>query len=297
MERAIFCKSFRDDFSRLSLLIDSWISTNQHLPLLISVPDSDYVLLRETISVPANCTIITDESYVIEGEKFKYGWYQQQVCKLSIYRSGFADSYLMIDSDSYFVSPINDNLFYTDKKKNVIASSIYTKFSPINNSLIDLIKNGNDVPPLFEKEGSLANFDAMLKEVIFEHERLQAAGVQSKSDREFYIRKIFSVKKLSVQPAQIFHSSILTVFSEFLKRYNLNFYDAIRLSPWEYNWYAYFSLSEPNLDIVGIRSPVLHFARDSDIEYAKKIGITKKDIECYFHVVQMAARHIDTLSF
>lgn len=296
---AIYCKSFRDDFDRLRLLLTSWQENVPDMPFVLSVPELDMALLQESVPLPPGCVLVTDESYVIPGEPFRYGWFQQQVCKLSVHRLGLADAYLMLDSDSYIVRPFGEELFFTDQIPHVVGSPVTTKYYPSNAKLQALLLEGIDTEPSRGKAGDLSAFVGALPEVraaykAWEDEKARTGHA---ADREHFLRKLFAIPVLAVQPAQIFHTSILQAFEIFLKGFGMDFYDAIRLSPWEYNWYAYFALSNSGIDTLAIRSPVLHFARDTDIEHAKSIGINNSMIHKHFAAVQMAARHFDTVSF
>ncbi len=290
---AIYCKSFRDDFLRLERLLDSIKKTNgSNLPMLISIPEQDIGIFKSSISIPDFVTIIADEEYTIEGEKFSYGWLQQQVCKLSVHRTGFANSYLMIDSDSYVINRIEESIFYTNNIPNVVYSQIHTKYEPGNDALAgmilgEIIPNGSIV-----KSGTLSQFASELAAI-------KAEGVPNMhpDERGIYIPRLFQAQRISTQPGQIFHSQILHRLEEFLLMHNMSFYDAIELSPWEYNWYGYFAASDNDSEIVGVVSPIVHFASDEAISHAREKGITIKSLCQHFTAIQMAARHFDTLEF
>lgn len=294
MKKAIFCKTYTVDFPRVQQLLASWARLNDHIPFLLSVPEAEYDLLWQQVQIPRGVTVVTDESYLIPGAHSKIGWYQQQVCKLSVHRTGFADSYLMLDSDSYLIAPVPEALFGTPDRLPVVASPLYTKFWSGNAALTRLLLQGEDAPPLTERLGRTDDFATRLAAVRAAH---RADPTASGRAREIYIRQLFETRTVATQPTQIFHDVVLKGLSALLEAHGMNFYDAIRLAPWEYNWYSYYALSDPALPTVGIRSPVMHFADDAAVDHARDLGITEATIARHFCAIQMASRHFDALSF
>lgn len=289
---AIFCKSFRDDFARLARLLKSIEETNgSDIPMLISVPEHDIALLSEQINLPNFTKVIPDEQYTIEGEQFSYGWLQQQVCKLSVHRTGFAESYLMIDSDSYVINPVDRSIFYTETHPNVVYAPVSTKYEPWNDALADIILSRDSPCKLPARSGTLTGFASELAAI-----RAEETPDMHPDERGAFIPRLFRANNASTQPGQIFHSHILRQLEEFLADHNMSFYDAIRLSPWEYNWYGYFAACN-NEEVVGVFSPIVHFASDIAISDAREKGITLALLRRHFTAIQMAARHFDTLEF
>ena len=294
MKKAIFCKTYTVDFPRVQQLLASWARLNDHIPFLLSVPEAEYDLLWQQVQIPRGVTVVTDESYLIPGAPSKIGWYQQQVCKLCVHRTGFADSYLMLDSDSYLIAPVPEALFGTPDRLPVVASPLYTKFWSGNAALTRLLLQGEDAPPLTARLGRTDDFATRLAAVRAAHRADPAASGRA---REIYIRQLFETRTVATQPTQIFHDVVLKGLSALLETQGMNFYDAIRLAPWEYNWYSYYAMSDPALPTVGIRSPVMHFADDAAVDHARDLGLTEATIARHFCAIQMASRHFDALSF
>lgn len=145
---AIYCKSFRDDFSRLSNLIESRQKFAPEVPMFISVPKSDIGLLYETMEVPSGVWIAADETYVDENNYSQYGWIYQQICKLSLARTDFADSYLVMDSDTYFVAPVSESLFFKpDETLNIVAGMLNGRFTERNGALLAYLQQGAKPAP------------------------------------------------------------------------------------------------------------------------------------------------------
>jgi hypothetical protein len=291
-EIAIFCKSFRDDFDRLQLLIRSVEEQDIDTPLLISVPESDLSSLEAMTGKGRGIHLVADESYVIPGEPFEYGWLQQQICKLSVHLTGFAKSYVMIDSDTYFISGIERTIAQCQKEQ-IVASAIFTKFYAENETLIGYVK-GDEPAPLLRLTGDLDGFDRRLSALDAVMDELLT---RSPDQRGCLINELFGVPKAAFQPSQLFHARMLQGFSDFLAERGMDFYSCIKLSPWEYNWYACFAVAKWQTEIMGACSPVLHFASEADVLAAKDLGLTESDFKKHFVAIQMAARHFDGRRF
>lgn len=295
IRHAIFCKSFRDDFHILGRLISTWSELAHRYPLLISVPLGDRDLLLSQMPTDSGIEVICDEDYVTAGHVHSYGWLQQQVCKLSVFRTGFAESYLVVDSDAYFVAPISDTLFEENGKNKIIYSDLFTGFTESNTKLLRFLQTDNvDAIAKFTNEqnlpfGSMEDFDRKLRDVVSLSALMPRAAP---NDRGAWINSLFDVPQgIALQPGQIFHSEYLKEFHDFLVARGFTFSDIIGLAPWEYNWYACWVSATKKASVLRSISPLLHFASDVAIDYAKSVGVTNEQIASRFAIVQMAARH------
>lgn len=278
---------------RLSLLLRSIEQTNgSEVPMIISVPDHDTMLLKETVNLPSFVTLIADEQYTITEQKFAYGWLQQQVCKLCVHKTGFASSYLMIDSDSYIINRICPSIFHTDGRPNVVHAPVSTKYEPGNDDLLRMILGDHVQPRSSIKNGTLHYFASELIRI-----RGEEASNMHPDERGAFIPRLFRSSNVATQPGQIFHREILIRLENFLSSHGMNFYDAINLAPWEYNWYGYFAGCIDEAEVIGVSSPIVHFASDEAISDARKKGVTFEALRQRFVAIQMAARHFDTLEF
>lgn len=293
-QSAVYCKSFSDDFDRLKNLIDSFsINNPEEIPMLLSVPEKDLSLLAEKIALPAFITLIADEQYTDTERTFQYGWMQQQVCKLSVHKTGFAKSYLMLDSDTYVIAPVTHSLFYTDGTPNIVYSEVFTKYTPCNERLRTYIMSDEAMGGMPLGAGTRDGFSQRLLEI---RQHLAQEPSMPPDRRGQFINKLFNCKNSATQPGQIFHADILIQLDTFLEQNSMNFYDAIDISPWEYNWYGHFCTTL-NEKVYGITSPIVHFASDAAIDDAKHHGITFEMLKKKFVSVQMAARHFETTAF
>jgi hypothetical protein len=115
---ALFCKSYREDVLRARRLVESVARFNQaDLRLFLSVPQSDLELFRETCAgLPVE--VLSDETIVARNPRLDPSVYakmpgriSQQIVKAEFWRMGFADTYLCLDSDCYFLKPFLEEDF------------------------------------------------------------------------------------------------------------------------------------------------------------------------------------------
>ncbi|WP_288872468.1 DUF6492 family protein [uncultured Corynebacterium sp.] len=300
---AIYCKSFRDDFNRLKNLIDSHQRHCADIPMIVSVPVADIALLYDAFDVPAGVWIVADESYAGDENFSKYGWMYQQICKMSLSRLDFADSYFVIDSDSYFLKPLNEDVF-VDRfgHLKIVASPISTRYWG-ENPLLDRYINGELV-----KTAPVPQISPLSKTSVVENleiARLAHKGNSSlvAGERRRYISEIFnpetdrSLASLNWGPSPIFHTEILDELEELIAPLGMNWRDLIYLSPWEYEWYGYFAVRTSQHPIVPVPSECIHFASESDVSLAKEKGLSADGISKRFTAIAMASRHFDLTEF
>jgi Family of unknown function (DUF6492) len=163
----LFCKSFRDDVLRVKRLLDSVIEFNEdQIPFYLCVPERDLNLFHELIdfdklksTYQGIIDIITDESVVramgpdqIDIYHQTKGYISQQVIKAQVWKKIPCDSYLSLDSDSFFTKnfklrnflntdgtpftlmhdcrellDLSEQLGYTEVKKNFLTDSFLVK--------------------------------------------------------------------------------------------------------------------------------------------------------------------------
>lgn len=294
-EVAIFCKSFEDDFYRLRALLNSYEQHCSGIPFILSIPKSQAARLKVDVGLTSSIEVIYDEDYAKPSEVGNYGWFQQQVCKLSIHHTGLAEAYICVDSDAYFVNGLNKDDFFDGSKKRVIYSNLFTKFTPDNALLLSyLLDESFDVPPP-PKQGKLDGFTERLA-VFFEW--LSASGDTNPIGRSAWINNLFEVPaNTCLQPGQFFHAALLDEFERFFLKHGITLSDLIRLIPWEFNWYGCWATAAAEGVVSRSISPIVHFASDADVAAAKSAGITEEHLRKRFKVVQMAARHFDALTF
>jgi len=123
----LYCKSYRRDFLRLKRLLKSIQRYNvEKIPFYISTPAADKILLTETVGTEGYLWV-ADEDIVKSNPRVDFAKYQampgglsQQIIKSEFWRLGFAQNYLCLDSDSFFIHQFcradflaNDGVPYT----------------------------------------------------------------------------------------------------------------------------------------------------------------------------------------
>jgi hypothetical protein len=243
------------------------------------------------VRIPEGVKVVCDEDYVPTDRSFVHGWMQQQVCKLMIHRLGFADSFLVVDSDAYFVAPVTEGHFSRDGKPAIVYSDIFTKVENWNGKLVGYL-NGEVAQDLGLTQGSLRLFDRQ-----FDHlkEWFALDRARPPMDSLPRINDVFGTPQgLAFQPGQIFHSAHLEAFERFFGQRGVSIFDLIAMAPWEYNWYACWVSAALGDEVARTTSYTLHFGSDDAVSYAQSIGLTAAQIASKFSVVQMAARHMTT---
>jgi hypothetical protein len=115
-----FCKSFKGDLHRLKILVNSFNEFNiENLKLVISIPKSDLPYFNITLN--ENINLITDESYTLshltnyDYKGTKAGYINQEICKLTFWKTDIALNYFCLDSDSQFIRPFSiSDFMYND---------------------------------------------------------------------------------------------------------------------------------------------------------------------------------------
>ena len=117
----LYCKSYSRDFLRLKRLFHSVNQFNADvLPFYISTPSCDQDLLVQTLGSEGYLWV-ADEDIVLANPKASLESYQkmpgglsQQIIKSEFWRLGFAENYLCLDSDSFFIRDFHQSDFLSE---------------------------------------------------------------------------------------------------------------------------------------------------------------------------------------
>lgn len=203
-----FCKSYSDDFERLSVLVNSFIKYNSDkLFLYISVPEGDLNLAKKWNS--DYIIVVSDESYadkylVTEGfNGLTPGYVNQELCKLLFFKSRALQNYFCLDSDSYFISD-----FYLD-------DFMFNKTTPFTVLVQD---KDMCIDPFYYKKFWL--------------------GRQQSIQRIFDFVELADKRLRTCHGHQIMSSLVLKDMEERLVlAKQIEWVDLIKLSPHEFTWY------------------------------------------------------------
>jgi Family of unknown function (DUF6492) len=279
-------------------LLESYYANNpENLQLTLSLPADDLPTFRAEFGTDLpNVSVISDESYCDHDLSDLGGWYGQQVCKLMSWKVVNAAHYIVLDSDCYFSRPVTAEEFRPLGRRFVAYGSLVRTVLKEGNENLRRYMTGKLVPEpnLFPEAVDLPN--CPLSEFV--HLKDLDPNNPGPLARSDVPHKVFGSKKwIFFQPGQILSRDLVAALCRFFREHRLSVEDAIRISPWEYNWYGEFAVSR-YFDQTQFRvSAFLHFQTEEDIEFARNNGITEAQIADKFPIVAMAARHFPRLRF
>jgi hypothetical protein len=297
MRFSLFCKSFRNDLSRFVRLLDS---AEQHsdgkVPFVLSVPRSDRSLFLDRIGT-GRVNLLCDED--ILGQLTQQSWRQQQLVKLNAWRVDFADAWLGVDSDFYFVRPFGPNDFVrADGRVAFVAS---TRSHVLDDEL--QAAQGSDFVAWLRGTGTLASGWPGTPEYV-DRKRLGTIGwYESWLDavrRPSHLTRLERIQAffgrmgpvLNFMPGPVWTRDCLeSLENEFLRPRNLDFNALIKHSPWEAVWAGEWEVWRGLPNRYAIEQPFLHIRSDATIIRARSEGLTENTVATRYLGLQLAARH------
>jgi hypothetical protein len=303
----LFCKSFRDDIDRFDCLLRSVEKHNvSSLPFLVSVPRRDLNLFIDKFGT-SRFEICSD--YDLAASDIIDGWTSQQIVKLNVYKSNFAKAYVMLDSDFFVIKDFDKSTFIhsSGSPYTVITKLNYT-YNPNNRNLLDYIFSPSAVPPhpdnfqsvkIDEINSIQGNSQVQFSPVSFYAEKYKPPAGQVKPAS--IIKEIFqrTGENYGFMPCPVLSAYVLrSLEQDLLEPQSFTFAHLIAISPWEYHWYGEYLLSHKTIPIFPIEPGCICFARDSDIDHAKQLGISSHiTLSQKFYFVSLAARHLSRFTF
>jgi hypothetical protein len=257
MEKIVlFIKTYKKDYDRVALLIDSIHRYNvDKIPLLISVNDVDFDFFRTKFP---NENLIKDSQIVDCKEKDP--WRYQQIIKSQLHKLDFCENYVCIDSDSYFIRNfgVNDFMFDSETPYTVMhQQKDLFSWSSINNGSI-----GYNPKNEFEKDRS------------FIMDKLQRKGV-------FY----------DFGPSPVIWSNKVwkSLEDNYLKPNKMDFSTIIHQCPSEFSWYGEWLLKDKTIPIYPIEPLFKVFHYEKQYTDFMKQGHTEDSIkENYLGIVKQS---------
>ena len=146
----LFCKTYMNDLKRVSILKESIDKYNidkyniDKIPLCVVCPKKDLEFLKKQLidgNEDYDLLFFTDEQVLNIENNNVQNWYTQQVVKLSFYKMGICNYYLMLDSDCYFIQNFEVSDFLYDE------STIYL---PISGGIKSSAKYKSCIPQAFK---------------------------------------------------------------------------------------------------------------------------------------------------
>ena len=301
MNVGLFCKTFRRDLRRFERLYASVERFDQDgMPFLVSVPASDLALFVERFG-KTRVEWTTDEALV--GGPIKQSWRTQQVVKLNAWRAGFADAFLMLDSDCYFIRPFRARDFLaSDGSARFVISREWHKYDPKNAQLIAVLRGEAEIKPVTHEEcRALASRlpephgiprwklwrDKIIKSPVHYDLGKPLRPLFGRVGGDFHVMPC-PVWTLAAQQR---------FFEEYVQANGLSYVDLIQFYPWEYIWVAEWLLARGLPGLTPSEPFFLHFDADASIFHARSLGFRAGDLAKRYLGLQLAATHQQIESF
>ncbi len=210
---ALYCKSYSTDLRRVMRLAQSIRRFNtEQLPFHVSVPQAELPLFRDHLA-GIGVELLADEDILRASPRIDLdqvaampGSLSQQVVKSEFWRLGLSESYLCLDSDSFFIRPFCTSDFLAD--------------------------DGSPYSVINEAHDLLALALARRKPQVIENFHREARQLQ-----EIFCRK---GKAYSFGPMpMVWHRRVWeSLDQQYLQLKGMSFADAIQLAPLESRWYG-----------------------------------------------------------
>lgn len=216
---SICIKTYRRDLAFFETLAESIEKYNvSKIPIVVVCPASDLSLFSSRI--PGGATTVCDEDLVPSNREIRglsKGYITQELVKLNFYKLSFSKNVLFVDSDSKFIREFDLSDFFDEHK------NLYTVLSQDKDLIVDPSYRAYSVP------------------------------------RTQDLRRIYSTlgvvdsRLLQVQMNQLVSCDVLRELMEGeLPRLGLDEFQALHISPFEYNWYTVWLLKSKIIPIIPI---------------------------------------------
>lgn len=249
---ALVCKTYRNDHENFCRFIDSYKKHNKdNLPLYISIPEDDLGIFKNFES--SRVKIVTDESYA---EQYfaddmywglSLGYINQEICKLAFWENDFADNYLFVDSDAYFIRDFG----YKDFMAN--------DTTPYSVLVMDKDLNTQN----FYRDFGIWRLDhikRIFKEVGYEDERFRTCHGMT-----------------------VMNAAVLQDFKKnFLEKRKIGYKNLIEMSPYEYSWYNAWLQKSDIIEVVAVEPFFKTFHMRKEYEFSRAALIKEEDLAIYY---------------
>jgi len=288
---AIFCKSFAPDIERFEQLLTSIERHNaSQCPFVVSVPQSDKALFLNRFGA-SRFQLFTDED-VIAGRK--QNWRTQQLVKLYAWRLNFADAWMWVDSDAYFIRAFSVQDFVRDQSVAFVTSPTLHEWREPGSSVDKYLGDVSSLPTLSAEQLRDQRASELPRKIPFVTRVLDAIKKPRVNDTEFRIQRFFGRRgpHLYYMAGTIWtQDSLRSLERDFLEPNQLRYEDLIQHAPWEAIWLGEWEIYRglPNRHV--IQMPILHLSSDDSVRRARATGVTEGRVAQRYCGIQLAARH------
>jgi Family of unknown function (DUF6492) len=288
MSFALFCKTFRRDVGRFSVLLASVERFNEsRLPFFVCVPRDDLALFRERFG--ERVSWLVDEEVV--GGSLQQGWVTQQLVKLCAGLTGFADAWILLDADFYFVRPFFLSDFVDGEGRVAfVASRAMHMLDHLGVRVFEHLQGmqTGDVPSCAELTSGFLGEVAKLGLVrrLADRFRSPIANAVSRRPQEFFG---YEGPSFSFMPGPVWTRESIVGLERELR--GLPFRSMLRHAPWEAHWVAMHAMRS-GLKNRFIAGPYfLHIASDEWLEAARKMRLSEALVAQRYLGLALAAGH------
>ena len=264
----LFCKSYIGDKQQVRVLIKSYVEHNKDkIPFYISVPRNDLSAFKEIVS-GTTIKLIADEDVTSEliSEAINssgVGYINQEIVKLTFWKTEIAENYFCIDSDAYFIRDfyIHDFMYDSDTPYSILVED----------------KELCTCPLYYSKYWH--GREKVLKEIK------EWIGLSER-------------RTLTCHGNATFSSKILISFEkDFMIPNGLTYSDILKFHPYEFSWYNFWLQKSLVVPIIQIEPlfKVFHM-KEHYLQYVKQ-GITERDIARAYIGIVLNSGWVRYLSF
>jgi len=204
----MYCKTYSGDLDRVTNLVESFNKFNfDNIFLYISAPKVELDLFEKLSN--SNIIVISDESFAkcyLAKEShsgMSLGYINQQICKLTFYKSGVTHNYLCLDSDTVFIRQ-----FY-------ISDFMFDDSTPFTVLVMD---KDLSIERHYREKFWIGRQVAI-------HKIYDLMGVNDRRLRTCHNSQVFSSKILE------------SLKRDFMNPKGLDYSGLLKLSPYEFTWY------------------------------------------------------------
>lgn len=296
----LFCKSFRRDLDRFGRLYESVVAfVEPSLPFVASVPQEDLALFQNRFG-STRVEFVTDQALVGTAAD-RQSWKLQQIVKLHAFRLDFADAWLMVDSDFYFIRPYTARDLFDESDRVRFPASWHRHVYSADNAAVRAYIAGDALPLV-----DAATLDA------------ERAPASSFSRLTYFQRQPWPWRNkdpyahlaqipaafgrrgpiIYYMPGPVWTTRLCQTFEEeFLAPRRLTYRKLVAYSPWEAVWLGEWGFARGGLDLLPVEQAFLHFATDSDIEHARSAGLTEASLADRYAGIALAAGQQSIMRF
>lgn len=260
----LFCKSYKDDVLRAKRLAETIQRHNlDRIPFYLSVPRADFLIFQEHLA-GFDYTLLADEEILSANPRHSLtltaempGNLLQQVVKSEFWRLKVCMHYLMIDSDSYFISDFSLCDFMFDPK------TPYT-----------VMHEGKDILEFAARSGI---------------RKIRENYVRDRQQGQQYFNRLGRI--FNFGPTPTICSSLVwsSLAEQFAEPKNLSFADMIREYPNEMLWYGEALLHYQSIRLIPVEPLFKVFHYREQYEESVKRGETEGMIaENYLGIIKQS---------